>query len=109
MTTFKRSIQACGLSQTEAAEYLGVSIQSVKGWCSGKWIPKSGVWKMLAVLHQDIQDCSEYGAHVLETDGIDDQAFSEIESDHEGSKLPNKSTREIAGAKSLLIYLAEKD
>ena len=109
MTTFKRSIQACGLSQTEAAEFLGVSLQSVKEWCRGKYTPQPGVWQMIANLHRDIEDCADYGAHVLETDGLRQESYSHIESDVGGNDLPNQSTREIAGAKALLIYLADKE
>ena len=107
MTTFKRSIQACGLSQSEAAEFLGVSLQSVKDWSRGKSVPKPGVWQMLANLFQDILDCADYGAHVMEIEGIRPEAYSDIESDVGGNDLPNESTRQIAGSMALLLAIAE--
>ncbi len=106
MTTFKRAIQACGLSQSEAAELLGVSLPTIKAWSRGRNPVPSGVWTMLADLFCDIQDCADFGAHVMETEGIRPEAYSNIEiSGPPESELPNKSTREIAGAMALLIAI----
>ncbi len=105
MTTFKRSLQACGLSQSEAAEFFGVSLQSVKDWCRGKSVPKPGVWKMLSDLYADIQDHAEYGADVMDAEGIRPEAYSNIAVDIGHDTLPNESTREMAGAVALLIAL----
>lgn len=109
MTTFKRSIQACGLSQSEAAEFFGVSLQSIKDWCRGRSVPKHGVWEMLSNLYSDIMDSADYGAHVMDAEGVRPEAFYNIESDMDGNDLPNSATREMAGAVALLIAISEKN
>ena len=52
---FKASLAICGLTQSEAAAYLEVSLQSIKHWSSGKTSPPSGVWEELASLWEEIQ------------------------------------------------------
>jgi len=55
MTTFKRSIQLCGLSQREASEFLGLSLQSVKDYSRGFSEPaKQQVWIDLSTLFKAI-------------------------------------------------------
>lgn len=57
--TFKTAIGICGLSQAEAAEFLGVSVATVKHWSSGRRAPPAGVWDMLANLHHQIVTLSQ--------------------------------------------------
>lgn len=45
MTTFKSAIAICGLSQSEAAKHLGVSIDSIKNWTRGKSAPSMEIWE----------------------------------------------------------------
>jgi transcriptional regulator with XRE-family HTH domain len=55
MTRFKYALGLCGLSQSEAAEYLGVSVSSVEKWSRGVKGPPIGVWEDLARLWAQIK------------------------------------------------------
>ena len=48
MSTFKNARILCGLSRASAANFLGVSPETVKKWDQGKTHPPRGVWEMLA-------------------------------------------------------------
>ncbi len=55
MTRFKYALGLCGLSQSEAAEYLGVSVSSIEKWSRGVKGPPPGVWEDLARLWAEIK------------------------------------------------------
>lgn len=55
ITPIAQAIQICGLSQQEAADYLDVSLSTVKSWCSGRRTLPVGVWRELGQLYHDMR------------------------------------------------------
>jgi transcriptional regulator with XRE-family HTH domain len=55
MTTFKSALGRYGLSQREAAEYLDVSLDTIKSWCSGRRPVPPGIWGEILALHNQVQ------------------------------------------------------
>lgn len=109
MTTFKSSLGVCGLSQSEAAEFLEVSIDTVKSWCSGRANPPLGVWQLLASLFEQVQDAAEGAADVMDIEGVDPRAFNNIEADIPGNELPASGAINAAGAMALLMTVAAQN
>lgn len=107
MTAFKSALGVCGLSQTEAADFLSVSVPTVKAWSSGKYSPPLGVWQMLASLFEQIQDAADGAADAMALDGIDPRAWNNIEADIRGHELPAKGALSAAGAMALLMAIAD--
>lgn len=107
MSAFKSALGVCGLSQTEAADFLQVSIDTVKSWCSGRANPPRGVWQMLASLFQQIQDAADGAADVMDLEGIDPRAYNAIEADITGNELPVEGALRAAGAMALLMAIAD--
>lgn len=58
-TIFELLVSRCGLSQREAAEYLGVRIDTVKSWASGRRQPQDAVLGDLARLAEKIARAAE--------------------------------------------------
>lgn len=108
MTAFKSSIGVCGLSQSEAAEFLEVSIDTVKNWCSGRANPPLGVWQLLASLFEQIQDAADGAADVMNLEGIDPRAFNNVEADIPGNELPSLGAIKAAGAMALLMAITDQ-
>ena len=106
MTTFKASLSICGLSQTEAAEFLGVSLASVKDWCRGKTPPPPGVWDMLADLYARIEAAADCASPNLEPGLMDRRVMNNIAADDGAGPLPGSGDM-VAGAMALLIALRE--
>lgn len=44
---FYATLQGLGLSQSEAAAFLGVRLDTVKSWCQGRRTPPAGAWAQL--------------------------------------------------------------
>lgn len=109
MTTFKSAIGICGLSQSEAADFLDVSLDTVKSWCSGRANPPRGVWQMLASLFEQMQDAADGAAEVMALDGIDPRAWNNIEADIHGHELPTDGALRAAGAMALLMAISDSD
>lgn len=108
-TAFKSAIGICGLSQSEAAEFLSVSIDTVKSWCSGRANPPLGVWQMIASLFEQIQDAADEAAHTMALDGIDPRAYNQIEADIPGRELPMPGALRAAGAMALLMAIQDME
>jgi DNA-binding XRE family transcriptional regulator len=106
MTAFKSSLSICGLSQSEAAEFLEVSIDTVKSWCSGRANPPLGVWQLLASLFEQVQDAADGAADIMDLEGIDPRAFNNVEADIPGNELPASGAIAAAGAMALLMTIA---
>lgn len=104
MTTFRYAIMLCGLSQQGAADYLDVSINTVKSWCSGRGNPPAGVWTMLAGLFDSILEAADNAAERMAIDGIDARAFNSLEVDLDDENLPEASAS-AAGAMALLMKI----
>lgn len=64
MTIFKSAIAICGLSQRDAAEFLDVSVDTVKSWSAGRNPVPDGVWWELSLLYADMRNaahgCAQY-------------------------------------------------
>jgi DNA-binding XRE family transcriptional regulator len=109
MSAFKSAIGVCGLSQSEAAAFLEVSIDTVKSWCSGRANPPRGVWQILASLFQQVQDAADGAADSMTLEGIDPRAWNNIEADITGNELPVEGARRAAGAMALLMAVDSMD
>lgn len=107
MTTFAASIRLCGLSQQEAAEFLGVRVDTIKSWSAGRNPVPQGVWQMLADLWRRIEDAADNAAASIETDGLDPRALQNVSANDEDG-LPGGAV-DAAGAMALLIALADDD
>lgn len=105
MTTFKSALHVCGLSQQQAAHYLGVSLQSVKHWSSGRTQPPGGVWEMLADLFERVQDAADGAADSMKLDGIDPRVWGSIDADSGKDPLP-EGADSAAGAMALLTAVS---
>jgi DNA-directed RNA polymerase specialized sigma24 family protein len=55
VTTFAAALQICDLSQSQAAEFFGVRLDTVKSWCSQRRPTLVGVRQTLADLYHRIR------------------------------------------------------
>jgi len=108
MATFKSAIAICGLSQSEAADFLQVSIDTVKSWCSGRSNPPLGVWQQLSSLFEQIQNAADNAADIMSLDGIDPRAWNNLEADLTDDALPTVGAMQAAGAMALLMAIADE-
>ena len=108
MTTFKSALGICGLSQQGAAEYLGVSIASVKDWSRGKSAPPIGVWVMLADLWGRIEDAGERAAEQITPEDMDRRALNNVAADDGGDPLPDGADS-AAGALAVLSAILDRN
>jgi len=112
MSTFKNARILCGLSRADAANFLGVSPETVKKWDQGKTRPPRGVWEMLAERMRAILDSADFAADHMFLEGIDPRAWANITAtcgDPDALDAPGK---QVAGALGLLMAvddLSEKD
>jgi len=103
-TTFAASLQLCGLSQQEAADYFDVRLDTIKSWSAGRNAVPSGVWDMLADLWRRIEDAAD--AASLDDAVMDPRARHHLSAD-DADGLPGGAD-EIAGAMALLVALADE-
>ena len=108
MTTFKAALDICGLSQTEAASFLRVSLGSIKKMCAGIQTVPPGIWSELASLYQRIEDAADFAASNLEPGLIDQRALSNVQADDGADPLPGHGA-DVAGAMALLLSIADTD
>lgn len=108
MSVFKAAIGACGLSHREAADYLGVSLDSVKSWSIGRVNPPMRVWVLLASLFEQIQLTAYEAAEVLDLDGVPAPAFNSTKAEIADSELPAEGARHAARAMALLSAITEQ-
>ena len=106
MTTFKSALGICGLSQQEAADFLSVSLGSVKDWCRGKTPPPYGVWQQLSGLYRQIEEAADFASARLDPDMMDRQALNGIEADNGQAPLPGGAPS-AAGAMALLLAIQD--
>lgn len=86
MTLFSQLLAACGLSQTEAAAFLGVRIDSLKSWSSGRREAPAGVWGALWDLAEKQQKAAENGFDAWDEVGQPDQLEFGLASDDAEAK-----------------------
>lgn len=103
MTTFASALRLCGLSQSEAADFFGVRLDTVKSWSAGRNPIPNGVWQMLADLWRRIEDAADEASL---SDAIHDQRAKSDLSVDDADGLPG-SAGSAAGALALLVALAD--
>ena len=108
MTTFKAAIAMCGLSQREAAEFLGVAFDTVKKWCNGTNQPPFGAWVMLADLWMQIQEAGENAAEHIDPESMDRRQLANVSADDPHDPLPVGAV-DAAGAVAVLTAIAERN
>lgn len=108
MTTFKSAIYLCGLSQSGAADYLGVSLASIKDWCRGKGAPPIGVWIMMADLWGRIEDAGESAAEIIDPESMDRQQLNGVQTDEGSDPLPEGSDT-AAGALAIMSAILNRN
>lgn len=106
MTTFKAALSICGLSISEAADYLGVRLDTVKSWSQGRNSPPPGVWQMLADLYARIEDAADHAAGQLEPGMMDRRVMNSLTADDGADPLPGSGDG-VAGAMALLLALSD--
>lgn len=106
MSTFKSALAICGLSQSQAADYFDVSLQTVKHWSSQRNAPPEGVWKMLSALYSQIEDAADFAAGKIELGEVDPRQWPNISADVGADPLPGGAA-DAAGAMALLIVIRE--
>ncbi len=111
MTTFKHTLALCGLSHTEAADYLtaecgNVSLQTVKDMARGKSFAGDDVTDAMARLWRRIEDVAEANVDLIcaMLDDSDRRAFMNISADDSHDPLPGGAS-EAAGALALLYAM----
>ncbi|TKD17940.1 hypothetical protein FBT96_12410 [Rhodobacter capsulatus] len=105
-TTFAAAIAICGLSQQEAADYLGVRIDTVKSWSSGRNPPPDGVWGMLADLYRRVENAADHASSQIEPDLMDKRAMNNLQADSGEDPLPGGAAA-VAGAMALLLAIGD--
>lgn len=108
MTTFKAALAICGLSQVEAADYLGSRIDTVKSWSQGRNAPPMGVWKDLADLYRRIENTADFAAGNLEPGLMAPRIANNIQADDGEDPLPGHAD-DVAGAMALLLAVGMDD
>ena len=106
MTTFRAAIQICGLSLSEAADFLGVRPDTAKSWSQGRNAPPPGVWEMLSALYQRIEAAADHASAELEPGLMDRKAMNNVTADDGADPLPGGADA-VAGAMALLLAMAD--
>lgn len=101
MSVFKVALGICGLSISEAAEFLGLSESLVKHYSAGTRQPSGAVWHALAVLYDQITEVSEHALDAFERDEITPEGVQDIAVREHGSPLP-KPALDAAAAMFIL-------
>lgn len=104
-TVFKAALGVCGLSQTEAADFLGVALPTIKDWSRGSFAPPVGVWRMLADLYDQIDNAAQTALDTLELEDFDRRAMNDVAIMATGEKLPTDGAQAAAAAIFVLTRL----
>jgi len=97
---FRRAIKACGMTQQEAADYVGYSIFTVKSWSLGRRSIPDAVWDKLSDLHQKLEAAAKLSA---ENRGPEDPFFfRDARQSLEALQLPKGSIK-VAEAMAIKI------
>lgn len=65
-TPFKQALSICGLSQTEAAEFLDVRPDTIKSWCADRNPVPKAIWQELGDLYATMITASETALELIE-------------------------------------------
>lgn len=101
MTTFSAALALCGLTQTTAADYLGVRLDTLKSWSSGRNPVPQGVWQMLADLWARIENAADVASAEINLDDM--RVWANLAAD-DADGLPNGADN-AAGAMALLLAI----
>lgn len=71
-TLFASALKVCGLSHTEAADYLSARLDTVKSWASGRRTVPDGVWDQLRGLYAQQIDAAEQALELIDESGADE-------------------------------------
>lgn len=104
---FKAALGICGLSNEAAAEFIGVSVDTVKKWCSGKRNVPPFAWQPIAKLYTQIVEVSEAALEALDADEINDASLALLAEDVGGERLPNEGATRAAMAMFVLSRIDE--
>lgn len=104
MTTFKAALAICGLSETDAADYLGVPLAQIEAWHGGAASPPRDIWGRLAVIYSRIEDAATYASDDLEPEMIEDGALRAPLRNRAIEALPG-GAQTVASALALLITI----
>lgn len=80
-TLFAACLSRLGLSQAQAANYLGVSLPSIKGWSSGRNPVPKGIWNELRQYEAKIIDRSETIREIWEDAGEPETIAAQYENE----------------------------
>ena len=108
-TTFAAAIQLCGLSQQEAADFLGVRLDTVKSWSSGRNPPPAGVWAMLAQLWVQIESLAEKASDTMDVNSMTRTDLAEVVVNDSVDPLPGHSNTAAGALAVLLAFYNELD
>lgn len=75
-TPFKQALSICGLSQSEAAVFLGVRPDTIASWCAGRNRVPDGVWEQMAALYDLMDEASEEAVDLIKEKSPDNVEFS---------------------------------
>lgn len=100
MTLFAAAIRLLGLSQAEAADYLGVSLDTLKPWCKGRRTPPPGTWTELRALYDTQCEAAEAALALIEEAQPDELTLNT--NGPRGTEWPTKSAHMAALARVAL-------
>ncbi len=75
-TPFAVALAACGLSQTQAADFFGVRLDTVKSWGAGRNRVPPGVWEQLGELFEQIERLADVILEAVET--VEEEGGAEL-------------------------------
>lgn len=87
MTAFYCLMTACGLSNQEAADFLGVSLGSIEGWKSGRRNAPDGVFSEMRTLWRSMMSAAQMAAETIEQSGVEETEIGLASDDHEAEHL----------------------
>lgn len=71
ITLFAASLKVCGLSHSEAADYLSVRLDTVKSWSAGRNSVPDGVWDQMRELYSMQIEAAEHAIGLIDESGAD--------------------------------------
>ena len=96
MNEFKTALMLCGLADSEAAEYFGVSSDTAKGWSAERIEPPVEIWRKLAALYIKITVVTECALDNTNEPELDRKALSEFSEEYDGEQLPGHAEDTVA-------------
>lgn len=76
MSAFKQALAICGLTQSEAADFLNVRLDTVKSWSSGRNPVPDGVWQQLGEIYDRMDESADNAVELIREKQPDEIEFS---------------------------------